>query len=95
VGLFDRVFRGSDEMFSLARAAVTKTIEKIGPDAPAAFGSTAYFLPCIYAYTGLMVTKMSELEAALEPIKALLTRIYGHRTSFRASPRPSRRSDRA
>ncbi len=76
MGLFDRVFRGSDEMFSLARAAVTKTIEKIGPDAPAAFGSTAYFLPCIYAYTGLKVTKMSELEAALEPIKALLTRNY-------------------
>ncbi len=74
MGLFDRVFRGSDEMFALAEAAADKTIEKLGPDAPVAFGSTAYFLPCIYAYTGLKVTKMSELKAAIEPIKALLTR---------------------
>ena len=76
MGLFDRVFRGSDEMFALAEAAADKTIEKLGPDAPVAFGSTAYFLPCIYAYTGLKVTKMSELKAAIEPIKALLTRNY-------------------
>ncbi len=76
MGLFDRVFRGSDEMFSLAEAALKKTMEKLGPDAPVAFGSTAYFLPCIYAYTGLKVTKMSELEAAMEPTKAMLTRNY-------------------
>jgi acetyl-CoA synthase len=52
MGLFDRVFRGSDEMYSLAEKAVDKTIEKLGAEAPVAFGSTAYFLPCIYAYTG-------------------------------------------
>jgi acetyl-CoA synthase len=74
--LFDRAFKGSDEMLALAEAALTKTIDKLGADAPVAFGSTAYFLPCIYAYTGLKVTKLSELKAAMEPIRALFTRNY-------------------
>jgi acetyl-CoA synthase len=76
LGLFDRVFRGSDEMYALAEAAVEKTITKLGADAPVAFGSTAYFLPCIYAYLGRKVTNMGELKAALEAIKALMTRNY-------------------
>jgi hypothetical protein len=74
--LFDRVFRGSDEMYSLAEKAVDKTIEKLGAEAPVAFGSTAYFLPCIYAYTGRKVTTLGELKAALEPIRAMMTRNY-------------------
>jgi acetyl-CoA synthase len=63
-------------MLALAEAALTKTYDKLGADAPVAFGSTAYFLPCIYAYCGLKVTKMSELKAAMEPIRALFTRNY-------------------
>jgi acetyl-CoA synthase len=63
-------------MLALAEAALSKTYDKLGADAPIAFGSTAYFLPCIYAYTGLKVTKMSELKAAMEPIRALFTRNY-------------------
>ncbi|SHI18327.1 acetyl-CoA decarbonylase/synthase beta subunit [Sporobacter termitidis DSM 10068] len=74
--LFDRAFTGSDEMFALAEAAVTKTIDKLGADAPVAFGSTAYFLPCIYAYTGRKITKLSELKDVLEPVKGWLTRNY-------------------
>ncbi|NLT14896.1 MAG: CO dehydrogenase/CO-methylating acetyl-CoA synthase complex subunit beta [Clostridiales bacterium] len=74
--LFDRAFTGSSEMFELAEAAVNKTYDKLGAAAPVAFGSTAYYLPCIYAYLGLKVTNMSELKAAMEPIKALLTRNY-------------------
>ena len=76
MGLFDRVFRGSDEMFSLAEDAVDKTLKKLGPDAPAGFANTAYFLPCIYAYTGLKVTNMSQLKEALQAINSLLTRNY-------------------
>lgn len=76
MGLFDRVFRGSDEMFSQAESALNKTYEKLGADAPVAFGNTAYYLGCIYAYTGLKVTNMGELKAALEPIRTMLTRNY-------------------
>lgn len=76
LGLFDRVFRGSDEMFERASNAVEETIKKLGEDAPVAFGHTAYYLACIYAYTGLKVTNMGELKAALEPIRAMMTRNY-------------------
>mgnify|MGYP000891922987 CR=1 FL=1 len=74
--LFDRAFTGSGEMLSLAETAVDKTYDKLGAAAPVAFGNTAYYLPCIYAYLGLKVTNMGELKAALEPIKALMTRNY-------------------
>jgi acetyl-CoA synthase len=63
-------------MYALAEAAVNKTYDKLGAAAPVAFGSTAYYLPCIYAYLGLKVTNMGELKAAMEPIKALFTRNY-------------------
>jgi acetyl-CoA synthase len=63
-------------MLALAEAALSKTYDALGGDAPVAFGSTAYYLPCIYAYTGLKVTKLSELKAAMEPIRALFTRKY-------------------
>ncbi len=74
--LFDRAFTGSDEMLALAETAISKTYDKLGAAAPVAFGSTAYYLPCIYAYLGLRVTNMGELKAAMEPIKALMTRNY-------------------
>ena len=74
MGLFDVVYRGSDEMYFKAEAAVKETIEKIGADAPVAFGNTAYYLACIKAYTGLEVKTMGELEAALQPIRAMMTR---------------------
>ena len=52
MGLFDVVYHGSDEMYEKARIAVRETIEKLGEDAPVAFGGTAYHLACIKAYTG-------------------------------------------
>jgi acetyl-CoA synthase len=74
--LFDRAFTGSDEMLALAETAINKTYDKLGASTPVAFGSTAYHLACIYAYLGLKVTTVGELKAALEPIKALMTRNY-------------------
>ncbi len=74
MGLFDVVFHGSDEMYALAETAVKETLEKIGEDAPVAFGSTAYYLACIKAYTGLEVTNMAQLRDALTPIRAMMTR---------------------
>ena len=73
MGLFNRVFRGSDEMFVRAEAAVNTALEKLGADAPITFGNTAYFLPCIYAYLGKKITNLGELKAVLEPIKAEMT----------------------
>ncbi len=74
MGLFDRVFRGSDEMYALAEKSVDETIKQLGSDAPVAFPNTAYFLACIYAYTGLKVTNLGELKAALTPIREMMTK---------------------
>ncbi len=76
MGLFDVVFHGSDEMYEKARIAVRETIEKLGEDAPVAFGGTAYHLACIKAYTGVDVSNLAELREVLAPIRAMMTRNY-------------------
>ena len=42
--LFQRVFDGNDAMYALAVKAVDEAIAKLGADAPATFGDTAYSL---------------------------------------------------
>ncbi len=73
--LFERVFSGNDEMYALAVKAVDEAMAKLGPDAPATFGDTAYSLPCFYALTGKKVGTVGEAKAALEnEIKGFMTR---------------------
>ena len=74
MGLFDRVFRGSDEMFAVAEKAVADATAKFGPDAALNMPNTAYFAACIYAYTGRKVMKVSDLSDALADVKAMMTR---------------------
>ena len=73
--LFERVFAGNDEMYALAVKAVDEAIAKLGPNAPATFGDTAYSLPCLYAMTGKKVATVGEAKEALETtIKEFMTR---------------------
>ncbi len=73
--LFQRVFDGNDAMYALAVKAVDEAVAKLGPDAPATFGDTAYSLPCFYAMTGKKVGTVGEAKAALEnEVKAFMTR---------------------
>lgn len=62
--LFDRVFNGSDEMFERAVKAIEEAEQKFELNTPVAFPDTAYFVPCIYAFTGIKVTKLGELKDA-------------------------------
>ena len=52
MGLFDRVFRGSDEMFAKAEAEINAVVAELGESAPMKMPDTAYYLSCIYAYLG-------------------------------------------
>ena len=52
MGLFDRVFRGSDEMFAKAEAEISAVVAELGESAPMKMPDTAYYLSCIYAYLG-------------------------------------------
>ncbi len=74
MGLFERVFRGSDEMFARAEADVNALVAELGPDAPLALPDTAYFLACVYAYIGKKVTTAGELQAVLQDVKAMMLR---------------------
>ena len=74
MALFERVFRGSDEMFAKAEADVNQLVAELGADAPLAMPSTAYYLACIYAYIGKKVTTVGELQAALQDVKAMMLR---------------------
>ena len=47
MGLFDRVFRGSDEMYAKAEADVNAVVAELGPDAPMKLPDTAYYLACL------------------------------------------------
>ena len=49
MALFERVFRGSDEMFAKAEQELNAVIAELGESAPMTMPSTAYYLACIYA----------------------------------------------
>ena len=74
MGLFDRVFRGSDEMFAKAEADVNALVAELGADAPMTMPDTAYFLSCIYAYIGKKVTTVGQLQEAVADVKAMMLR---------------------
>lgn len=74
MALFERVFRGSDEMFAKAEAEVNAIVAKVGRDAPLNMPNTAYYLACIYAYIGKKVTTTGELQDALQDVKAMMLR---------------------
>ncbi len=82
MGLFDRVFRGSDEMYFKAESELNQVIAELGEDAPMTMPDTAYFLACIYAYLGKKVTKLGELKEALGELRAMMGRDYHTKAIF-------------
>ncbi len=73
MGLFDRVFRGSAEMYAKAESELSAVISELGESAPVKMPDTAYFLSCIYAYQGRKVTTLGEMREALAEAKAKMT----------------------
>ena len=72
--LFDRVFGGNDAVYGLTEAAIDNAIAQYGESQAVSFPETAYALPCYYAVTGVKVTNLGELKAALGVVKTLMTR---------------------
>ena len=68
--LFDRVFKGSDEMYAKAVEELDAAIAKFGADHVMKFPDTAYNCACIRQYAGIEVKTLADLKTALEgPIK--------------------------
>ena len=72
--LFDRVFGGNDYNYERTVAAIDAAIAQYGEAEPVAFPNTAYALPCYYGVTGVKITNLGEMKAAMATIKANMTR---------------------
>ena len=72
--LFERVFGGNDYNYERTVAAIDAAIAQYGESEPVAFPNTAYALPCYYGVTGVKITNLGEMKAAMATIKANMTR---------------------
>ena len=70
--LFERVFKGSDEVYEQAVKAVDSAIEEHGADYAVSLPNTAYNLPCYYSFKGAKVKTLGELKEAMGVIKGWL-----------------------
>jgi acetyl-CoA synthase len=57
--LLDLIYGGSNAVAGLTQGAVEAAIKEFGTDKKVAFPDTAYFLPTIYAATGVKVQKLA------------------------------------
>ncbi len=71
--LTDLIYGGSNAVAGLTEGAVNAAIEKYGPEKKVAMPDTAYFLPTIYAATGVKVEKLGDLPACVGVLKSLIT----------------------
>ncbi len=71
--LTDLIYGGSNAVAGLTEGAVNDAIAKYGEDKKVSFGDTAYFLPTIYAATGVKVSRLGDLPACVGVLKSLIT----------------------
>ena len=72
--LFDRVFGGNDYNYARTVAAIDEAIAANGEACAVSFPATAYSLPCYYGITGVKITTLGEMKAAMDTIKGMMTR---------------------
>ncbi len=72
--LFDRVFGGNDYNYARTVAAIDEAIAANGEGCAVSFPNTAYSLPCYYSITGVKITNLGEMKAAMDTIKGMMTR---------------------
>ena len=71
--LTDLIYGGSNAVAGLTEGAVNAAIEKYGADKEVKMPGTAYYLPTIYAATGVKVEKLGDLPACVGVLKSLIT----------------------
>jgi len=73
MSLTDLIYAGSNAVAGLTEGAVKDAIEKYGEGHSVVYPDTAYFLPIIYAATGVKIKKLGDLPAAVDILKSLIT----------------------
>jgi acetyl-CoA synthase len=64
--------RGAHKIVRLADERLKEAIDKFGPNQEVEFPDTGYYLPIIYAMTGVGIKKLKDMEPILERAKGLL-----------------------
>jgi len=64
--------RGAHKIFSKAEEKYSQALEKFGPKQEVGFPNTAYYLPIIYAMTGIGVSRIEDMRSALDLCKKLI-----------------------
>ncbi len=72
--LFERVFGGNDYNYNRTVAAIDEAIATYGAGCAVSFPDTAYSLPCYYGVTGVKITNLGEMKAAMDTVKGMMTR---------------------
>jgi len=67
-----RAIRGANSLVTEAELMLRRAVEEKGSDTLVEFPNTAYFLPTIYAMTGLKVEMLGQLTEALSHARSLL-----------------------
>jgi acetyl-CoA synthase len=64
--------RGAHKIFNMVEAKYKEVLEKYGPNQEVGFPNTAYYLPIIYAMTGLRVSKLEDYDRILNLCRRLI-----------------------
>jgi acetyl-CoA synthase len=64
--------RGAHRIYGRAEEKYREALEKYGPDHTVGFPNTAYYLPIIYAITGIAVSRIGEIQRVLSLCKRLI-----------------------
>jgi len=64
--------RGANNIVEEADQLLQKALAEKGPDAPVQFPNTAYYLPVIYGFTEIQVSKLGDLPPVIEHARKLL-----------------------
>ncbi len=71
--LTDLIYAGANGVAELTEKVLNDGIAKYGEDQKVAMPDTAYFLPTIYAATGVKVARLGDLPACVGVMKSLIT----------------------
>lgn len=74
-----RAIRGANALVTEAEFMLNKALAEKGADTPISFPNTAYYLPTIYAMTGIAVEKLGQLKDVLKHARELLHPVPANR----------------
>jgi acetyl-CoA synthase len=74
--------RGAHKIYNKAEEKYKEAMERFGPDREIGFPNTAYYLPIIYAMTGIGISKVGDMRKALDVCKRLIPPPVREKTSL-------------